>query len=348
MDRSVKDGFNFNTEIHLQPILATDYFVNSLEEEERSNGTRKGYGKNMERERDESRHDSSHLSCLSKNKCVHNALLSKLTQSDDEVEGILSMDLSLYDHQKAAIGGLFDEFIFSARLDNLLLSFCAMEAINQCAFDCRSLDSSTRTTLDNHIILSIWYDHEEVGSETCTGAQSTLLKSCLERIIKETLEKGKGMEETEMIDFSSLMSKSVLISADMAHGVHPNYPEKHDETHRPKIHHGPVIKYNSNARYATSTYTAALIKNISMERSIPIQEFMVRNDSPCGSTIGPIVSSQLGINSIGKYYIFHYNLFIIDLGIAQLSMHSIREMAGITDIGYMIDLFEIFYNRSLN
>jgi aspartyl aminopeptidase len=95
------------------------------------------------------------------------------------------------------------------------------------------------------------------------------------------------------------MNKSLLISADMAHGVHPNYPEKHEDCHRPRFHKGLVIKYNSNQRYATNCSTAAYIKFLAQEASIPIQEFVVRNDSPCGSTIGPILSTRLGINTIG-------------------------------------------------
>lgn len=125
-----------------------------------------------------------------------------------------------------------------------------------------------------------------------------------------------------------MIAKSMLVSADMAHAVHPNYSDKHDECHRPEMHGGVVIKYNSNQRYATSSRTAAIIKSLAKRNSIPIQEFMVRNDSPCGSTIGPIVSARLGIMTI-------------DVGLPQLSMHSIREMAGTKDVDLGIRLLKV-------
>ncbi len=125
-----------------------------------------------------------------------------------------------------------------------------------------------------------------------------------------------------------MIANSLLVSADMAHAVHPNYSDKHDECHRPQMHGGVVIKYNSNQRYATSSRSAALIKVIAHKSNIPIQEFMVRNDSPCGSTIGPIVSAKLGIPTI-------------DVGLPQLSMHSIREMAGTVDVDLGISLLRV-------
>lgn len=127
-----------------------------------------------------------------------------------------------------------------------------------------------------------------------------------------------------------MLAKSVMISADMAHAVHPNYSDKHDECHRPQMHGGVVIKYNSNQRYATSSRTAAIIKAIAHAQNIPIQEFMVRNDSACGSTIGPIVSAKLGVSTI-------------DVGLPQLSMHSIREMAATGDVDLGIRLLKVIH-----
>lgn len=121
----------------------------------------------------------------------------------------------------------------------------------------------------------------------------------------------------------------------MAHAVHPNYSDKHDECHRPRMHGGVVIKYNSNQRYATSSRSAAIIKALALQENIPLQEFMVRNDSPCGSTIGPIVSAKLGISTV-------------DIGLPQLSMHSIREMAGTGDVELGTRLLKVSYNVLAN
>jgi len=113
--------------------------------------------------------------------------------------------------------------------------------------------------------------------------------------------------------------------------VHPNYPEKHEENHQPLMHKGVVIKYNANQRYATTSVTAFLIKELARRHNVPIQEFLVRNDSPCGSTIGPILSSHCGIRTI-------------DIGCPQLSMHSIREMAAVDDLAHAINLFIAYFN----
>lgn len=142
----------------------------------------------------------------------------------------------------------------------------------------------------------------------------------------------------------SILARSFLLSADMAHAAHPNYPygrrsprkpgrEKHDECHRPSMHGGVVLKHNSSQRYTTSSRSAAHIKAIAARNAIPVQEFMVRNDSRCGTTIGPILAAQLGLQAA-------------DVGAPQLSMHSIREMAGTTDLDSSIRLFTAFYEAS--
>ena len=123
-----------------------------------------------------------------------------------------------------------------------------------------------------------------------------------------------------------------FISADMAHGVHPNYAEKHEENHRPAIHKGPVIKYNANERYATTGETSFLLKELAKKHDIPLQEFVVRQDTGCGSTIGPILATSTGIRTI-------------DVGIAQLSMHSIREMCGTDDVEHTLKWFTAFFHE---
>ena len=126
-------------------------------------------------------------------------------------------------------------------------------------------------------------------------------------------------------------ARSFFISADMAHAVHPNYADKHESKHAPAINAGIVIKHNCNLRYATSSLSAALLRALAAKHNIPVQDFVVRQDSPCGSTIGPMVSAK-GVR-------------VVDVGSPQLSMHSIREMCGVNDVDYAVSLFMAYYNR---
>ncbi|CCW67291.1 unnamed protein product [Phytomonas sp. Hart1] len=226
---------------------------------------------------------------------------------------VVDFDLSVIDYQEANIGGVNDEFIFAPRIDNLLSCFCAIKAIT---------DS---TGIEDELMARVvcLFDHEEVGSNTAQGAGGTLIPDLIERLIDEQTFR------------SRLVANSFLLSVDGAHAVHPNYPEKHESAHLPKLHHGPVIKYNANARYATNAWTAAVVKKLAKQAFIPIQEFVVKNDSPCGSTIGPILSTLSGIKTA-------------DIGNAMLSMHSIREMCGTTDVYYLIELIKSFFKNYKN
>lgn len=292
LDRSVHEGFKFNNEANLTPIMCTEF---------------KRCAKNQDSASDII---SSH----------HPELLEAVcSESKKSPSQIVNIDLCLYDTQPATISGVCAEFIHSARLDNLFMSYCALQSLIE------SVDSGLDGT---GIRTAILFDHEEIGSQSAQGADSSIIEIIFRRIIA-SLEPGKNVFET----FARIISRSLLVSADMAHAVHPNYPEKHEECHRPRMHKGLVIKYNSNQRYATSARTAAYFKTLAARADVPVQEFMVRNDSPCGSTIGPILSSKLGIPAI-------------DVGVAQLSMHSIREMAGIEDVANSINLFNAFYSQN--
>jgi len=168
-----------------------------------------------------------------------------------------------------------------------------------------------------------FFDNEEVGSESERGAASNLLDSVLQRV---TTFFGSS-SHADLVEVAT--RKSFVVSADMAHGCHPNYSEKHEPNHRPQIHKGIVIKRNANQRYATSAITSFVIKEIARLNSVPVQDFVIRNDAACGSTIGPILSIK-GIRTV-------------DIGAPQLSMHSIREMCGTDDVEHYINLMAAFY-----
>jgi len=164
------------------------------------------------------------------------------------------------------------------------------------------------------------YDHEEVGSSSVPGAGSTLLEDTLKRLCPDPVK------------LAAAIRKSVLVSADMAHAVHPNYSSLHEESHRPAMHGGIVLKCNTNQRYATTSVTAFIFRQLAAEVGVPVQNFVVRQDMGCGSTIGPIVATRLGLRTV-------------DVGIPQLSMHSCREMCGCDDVGHGLVYFSYFYGR---
>jgi aspartyl aminopeptidase len=223
---------------------------------------------------------------------------------------ILNMELSLYDTQSGAVGGAEGEFIFSGRLDNLASCHAALQALTES----KTKDSMTRVIA--------FYDHEEVGSESAQGAGSPFLKDVLERL---TLESNNPRET-----FFRSMANSFFISADMAHAVHPNYSEKHDAKHMPILNGGPVIKCNSNQRYATEGVSSVWFETLCKKAGVPVQKFVVRSDLGCGSTIGPTTAANLGIRTV-------------DVGNPMLSMHSIREMAGAKDHLPLIKAFKEYF-----
>jgi aspartyl aminopeptidase len=259
----------------------------------------------------------------------HPQLLSLIaTEASVDVASIVDFELILYDTQKSVLGGLSDEFIFSARLDNLDMTFCAVKGlINSVSGDkASSLDS------DVSIRLIACFDHEEIGSTSAQGADSNLLPAVLRRLsVLPGVEGGKAADETA---FEQTLSTSFLISADMAHSVNPNYVAKYEADHKPEMNKGVVIKINANQRYATNSPGIVLVQEAARlaETPVPLQLFVVRNDSPCGSTIGPMLSAKMGVRTL-------------DLGNPQLSMHSIRETGGSHDVEHAIGLFDSFFRN---
>jgi aspartyl aminopeptidase len=222
----------------------------------------------------------------------------------------LTFELNLFDTTPASYGGFNDEFIFSGRLDNLAMSHAALEAM------------ARQPASANTIQVAALFDHEEVGSTSAQGANSNLVGATLERCLL-TL----GLNRQEVM---AAQARSLLISADMAHAIHPNYPERHEPFHYPLINQGPVIKGNVNMRYATNDETAAQFKGWCQRAGVPVQNFVNRTDLACGTTIGPHVAAALGIPTV-------------DVGNPMLSMHSAREMCGSDDHGMMIRAMGEFF-----
>jgi len=223
-----------------------------------------------------------------------------------DVAEILAFELCLYDTQKAAQIGLNGEFIASARLDNLLSCFAGLQAL---------LEAGNG---EQNCVL-VCTDHEEVGSASACGADGPFLEQVLRRLFA-----------TNEADFAQIVQQSLLISADNAHGLHPNYADKHDGQHAPQLGCGPVIKINSNQRYATNSETAGFFRHLCQSEGVPVQTFVTRSDLGCGSTIGPITASRLGIRTL-------------DIGLATFAMHSIRELAGSSDVAYLISALRAFF-----
>ncbi len=220
-------------------------------------------------------------------------------------EQIKGTDLCLFDTQPPTLGGARGELIFSSRLDNLTSCHAAITAL---------LDSTDAQEATRVVVL---FDHEEVGSESAAGAGSQFLESVLARIV----DAYAGPRDA----FARALSGSLLVSADMAHAVHPNYPDKHDKQHRPLLGQGPVLKLNASQRYATDGLSAARFRKACAKLGFEPQHFVSRNDIPCGSTIGPIAAAGLGLRTV-------------DVGNPMLSMHSCREMAASADVPLMIQV----------
>lgn len=243
---------------------------------------------------------------------------------------IVDFELVLYDTQKACLGGLREELIFSPRLDNLCMTFCSVAGLLASVSDQGALKD------DETIRMAVCFDHEEIGSQSAQGALSNLLPAVLRRLAAlpgAFLPPRRGAEpgaNEAGAAYEQMLSRSFLLSADMAHAVHPNYSAKYEEAHRPALNHGPVIKVNANQRYATNSPGIVLLQECAQLAKVPLQLFVVRNDSSCGSTIGPGLAAQLGVRTL-------------DMGNPQLSMHSIRETGGADDVEYAIRLFDHYF-----
>lgn len=224
---------------------------------------------------------------------------------DRTIGQVLDYEISLYDTQPAALTGLNDDFISAARLDNLLSCYTGLQAL-------LASDGKQPAML-------ICTDHEEVGSMSTAGAQGNFLQSVLQRLAPAAEA------------FQRLVEHSWMISADNAHGIHPNYADRHDASHGPLLNQGPVIKTNANQRYATNSESSARFRQICQLADVPLQDFVVRTDMACGSTIGPLTAAQIGVKTL-------------DIGVPTFAMHSIRELAGSQDGWHLYRALKHFFN----
>ncbi|KAL5332963.1 aminopeptidase I zinc metalloprotease [Aspergillus crustosus] len=316
-----QETFNFNKETQLFPIAGL--IAAEL--------NRTGQSNNDDKSATATEGESSEFSPLKAITERHHPHIVELIAAEAGVKpsDVLDFELILFDTQKSSLGGLLEEFIFSPRLDNLNSSYCATAGLIESVADDAALnDEST-------IRLIALFDHEEIGSRTAQGADSNVLPSIIRRL--SVLPSTSGDVDTATA-YEQTLSTSFLLSADMAHAVHPNYSAKYESDHRPEINKGPVIKINANARYATNSPGIVLLQEIARKAAenggegVPLQLFVVRNDSSCGSTIGPMLSAALGARTL-------------DLGNPQLSMHSIRETGGTYDVAHSIRLFKSFFEN---
>jgi aspartyl aminopeptidase len=253
-----RQGFIFNKENHTAPIIATE-MIQSKENDSAKARLEKGA--------------EEQLNCSVWRESQEPLLLEALSEKlGVEIDEIVDFELNLYDTQPASLGGITKEFLYSARLDNLATVFCAMESLIDytTAADSIFCDSSD-------VSLTVVFDHEEVGSISAQGAGSPVMASAVERIAS-ALNGGRINPDI----YNACIRKSFILSIDQAHAIHPNYASKHETQHAPKLNAGIVVKTNNNQRYATTGITGFVVRELGRIADVPVQEFVVRNDCPCG------------------------------------------------------------------
>ncbi|KZV87984.1 peptidase M18, aminopeptidase I [Exidia glandulosa HHB12029] len=289
LDGSVNSSFSFNRETQFVPILGLVSSESSRQQD-----------------------DPAILSMFASDN--HHAELLEAVADDLGVRAadIEELELALYDTQPATLGGAKNEFVFSPRLDNQFSTFCATQALVESVSSTKAL--SRRNGNVNVIML---FNHEEIGSVSTSGAQSSLAKTLIER-----LSPGAGLTARSI-------AKSFLISSDVGHAVHPSYPSKHERNHKPVLNGGVAIKTNAGQRYTSEGVGTFIVKQLAASRGGTLQQYEVPNDITAGSTVGPHLST-IGMRTI-------------DVGAPILSMHSIREQAGVDDVQALVDLFGAFF-----
>ncbi len=291
LNRDVNKGFTFNPQDHLKAILSTGAGAD--------NGAADKAGDKAGDKADGGAAQSSSV--------LVSYIASVLSVP---AERIVDFDLYLHDAHPGEIIGTEGDMIVSGRLDNLAMCHALISALS-------SVSNGARTKM---VVL---FDSEEIGSRTLHGAGSNLLRSVVERLIASGESGAKD-------DLYRTLARSTLVSGDAAHAVHPSYADKHDEHYLPVINGGPVIKINAGKRYTSTAYTSAIFEELCRTNDIPVQRFIGRSDTPSGGTVGPIVSSDLGVPSV-------------DIGHPIWAMHSIRETGGCADHGWVIRAIAAYF-----
>ncbi|MDO4865617.1 MAG: M18 family aminopeptidase [Clostridia bacterium] len=231
-----------------------------------------------------------------------------------ERESIVGFDLFLVNRDAPRLWGAEEEFIASPRLDDLECAYASVQAL-----------IAARPT--DHVDVLCVFDNEEVGSGTKQGADSTFLAEVLRRVMAATNADGQALE--------AALARSMMLSADNAHAVHPNHPEKYDADNRVRMNGGVVVKFNANQKYTSDGVSQAVFETICRENGVPVQRFANRSDIPGGSTLGNIANA-------------HVSMITVDIGLAQLAMHSANECAGTRDISDMIDAMRAFHEVEID
>ena len=327
-------GFKPNKQQHLVPVLATA--VRKAVE-----GKREGEEEGGAKKKDEEGDGDAKPAAAPLAKKHHPALLDLIAKElSVPVGDIVDFDLNVCDTQRGTLGGAEDEFVFVGRLDNLAMSYCATAALIDAFGAAGPPGARERLTKETAVKAVARFDHEVVGSSSAQGAGGPVMRDAMFRVSRALAASfspaaataGEGSPpapapSSSLGDAAARSARSsFLVSADMAHALHPNYSDRHEPDHKPLFGKGLVIKHNANQRYATDALSAALFREVGARSAafgpIPSQEFCVRSDMGCGSTIGPILSSGLGVRTV-------------DVGAPQLSMHSIREMCAVEDVSFL-------------
>jgi aspartyl aminopeptidase len=229
------------------------------------------------------------------------------------VGAVLGWDVMVHDLTRSTFLGVDDELLSAPRIDNLLSCHAATTA----------LLAATEDEVPGVPVMCL-FDHEEIGSQSASGADGSVLPTVLERVVAAA-----GGDREALL---RALAASACVSADGAHGTHPNYPERHEPGHPVRLNGGPVLKLNSNVRYATDAESGAVLEVAARRAGVALQRFVVRSDLPCGSTIGPVTAARLGIPTV-------------DVGVAQLAMHSARELCGADDPAAFVHLLRAFLSE---